>query len=118
MMGHKDWDDGRQIYDIKFYANGVEYDLDVDANTGRICGFDMEYMMGYQPSVNTQPSANAQPSTDTKPSENTQSSANTQPSVNPQPVNPYGYYDWDDMYDRDWDDMYDHDLDDMFDWFD
>ena len=86
VKAHQDWDDGRKVYDIKFFANGVEYDLDVDVNTGRITGFDTEYMMGY-----------------------------TQPSANPQPANPNGYYDWDDMYDRDWDDRWDRDWDDMWD---
>ena len=120
VKAHQDWDDGRQVYDIKFYANGMEYDMDVDVNTGRITGFDMEYSVGYgQPPVNTQPSFNTQPA------------PNMQPTPNTQPGN-YGYNDWDDWddrydpyddwddrydYDRDWDDMYDR-YDDWYDWDD
>ena len=38
-----DWDDGREIYEIEFYADGTEYDMDVDALTGRITDFSTEY---------------------------------------------------------------------------
>ena len=29
---HRDFDDGREVYEIEFYANGTEYEIDVDAN--------------------------------------------------------------------------------------
>lgn len=91
---YRDWDNGREVYEIEFYANNTEYDMDVDVNTGRITDFSTEYHGGY-------------------------GSFNSQPTVNTQPG--YGYYDdWDDMYDRDWDDRYDYDrdFDDLFDWDD
>ena len=94
---HRDWDDGREVYEIELYANNTEYDMDVDVNTGRVMDFSSEYHGGY-------------------------ASFNSQPSVNTQPGYGYGYYDddWDDMYDRDWDDRYDYDrdFDDMFGWDD
>ena len=88
---YQDWDDGRMVYEIEFHANGTEYDMDVDVNSGRITDFSTEYHGGY-----------------------------SQPFYGGcnQPANGgyYGYdYDWDDRYeyDYDWDDRYD---DDWFDW--
>ena len=85
---HRDYDDGRQVYEIEFYANNTEFDMDVDANTGRITDFSQEYHGSYG-SFNNQP-------------------------ANPYG---YYDDDWDDMYDRydDWDDRYDFDLHDWFD---
>ena len=37
-----DYDDGREEYEFEFYANGKEFDVDVDANTGRVVKFDVE----------------------------------------------------------------------------
>ena len=37
-----DYDDGREEYEFEFYANGREFDVDVDANTGRVVKFDVE----------------------------------------------------------------------------
>ena len=31
-----DRDDGRQIYEVEFYADGVKYEYDIDANSGAI----------------------------------------------------------------------------------
>ena len=80
---HRDWDDGREVYEIEFYANNTEFDMDVDVNTGRITDFSSEYHGG---GYNTQ-------------------STYSQPA--------YGAYrdwdDWDDMYDRDYDDWFDWD---------
>ena len=112
---HRDWDNGREVYVIEFYANNTEYDMDVDVNTGRITDFSQEYHGGYG-RFNNQPAVNTQPA----------------PSFHNQPASHYGYYDddWDDMYDRDWDDRYDYDydwddrydydrdFDDMFGWDD
>jgi hypothetical protein len=91
---HKDWDDGRAVYEIEFYVGSTEYDMNVDVNTGRITDFSMDYHGGYG-----------------------------RPDSFPSNGYGYGYDDdWDDMfdYDRDLDDMfdYDRDLDDMFDFFD
>ena len=94
---HRDFDNGREVYEIEFYAFNTEYDMDVDVLTGKVTDFSKEYHPVYNPPVN-----------------------NTQPSVNSQTtVTYYGYYDddpydYDDMYDvYDFDDMYDYD--DMFD---
>jgi hypothetical protein len=40
---NRDWDDGREVYEIEFYANGVEYDMDIDVNTGAVSDFSSEY---------------------------------------------------------------------------
>ena len=37
-----DYDDGREEYEFEFFANGKEFDVDVDANTGRVIKFDVE----------------------------------------------------------------------------
>ena len=101
---HKDWDNGRQVYEIEFYTNNTEYDMDVDVNTGAITDFSTEYHGTYTAPAPAQ-------------------SAPVQP-VAPQPAPGYGYYYDDDYYDhdRDWNDMFDHDFhydyDDMFDWDD
>ena len=101
---HRDWDNGREVYEIEFYANNTEYDMDVDVNTGRIMSFSTEYHGGCG-SFNNQPAVNTQPG----------------PGSHNQPASHYGYYDddWDDMYDYDydWDDRYDYDRD-FDDWFD
>ena len=85
---HRDWDDGREVYEIELYANNTEYDMDVDVNTGRVTDFSTEYHGGY-----TQPGSNGgfYCYDDDR-------------------------YDWDDRYD-DWDDRYDYD-DGWFGWDD
>ena len=96
---HPDWENGREVYELEFYANNTEYDVDVDANSGEIMKFSTEFFGGYTtPNYNSAPNGYG---------------------------NGYFYYDddmydrdWDDMYDRDWDDMYDRDWDDMFDYWD
>ena len=40
---YEDRDDGRMVYEIEFFANGVEYDFDIDISTGRICEADRDY---------------------------------------------------------------------------
>ena len=95
---HRDYDNGREVYEIEFYVGSTEYDMDVDVLTGRVTDFSSEYHGVYNPPVsNTQPGTNSQPS-----------------------VPSYGYYydddpyDYDDMYD--YDDRYDfYDYDDMYD---
>ena len=79
---HRDWDDGREVYEIEFYANNTEYDMDVDVNTGRITDFSSEYHGEYNAqSTYSQPAYGAYRDWD----------------------------DWDDMYDRDYDDWFDWD---------
>ena len=87
---YKGYENGREVYEIEFYANNTEYDMDVDVFTGRITDFSSEYH-GMQ-AVNGYGNMNG---------------------------GMYGWDDWDDMYERDhdWDDMYDwdHDWDDPWD---
>ena len=39
---HLDTDDGRSVYEIEFRVNGMEYEFDIDANTGAILEFDAD----------------------------------------------------------------------------
>lgn len=39
---HRDFDDGRAVYDLEFWAGGREYELDVDAATGDVTEFEVE----------------------------------------------------------------------------
>ena len=84
---YQDWDDGRQVYEFEFYAGNMEYEIDVDVNTGRVRDFSSEYHYGYGMQQAPVAGYNA----------------------------PNGYYYDDDMYD--WDDRYDFDFDfdDFFD---
>lgn len=36
-----EWDDGRQIYDLEFYANGYKYEYEIDAGTGEVLSFEV-----------------------------------------------------------------------------
>ena len=88
---HRDWDNGREVYEIEFYANNTEYDMDVDVNTGRITDFSQEYHGGYGSFNNDDWDDMYDRDWDDR----------------------YDYdYDWDDRYD------YDRDFDDMFGWDD
>ena len=44
---HRDWENGREVYEIEFYVGNTEYDMDVDVNTGRITDFSREYHGAY-----------------------------------------------------------------------
>ncbi len=88
------YDDGREVYEVEFYANNTEYDMDVDVYTGRITDFSTEYHAtqatnGYNGGYSG--------------------------GYNGRNVGMHDWDDWDDMYDldHDWDDMYD--LDDPWD---
>lgn len=39
---HLDMDDGRKEYEIEFIANGMKYEYNIDAATGRIVEFDID----------------------------------------------------------------------------
>ena len=82
---HRDYDHGREVFEIEFYANNTEYDMDVEVNTGRITDFSTEYH-GMQ-------SASGYGYWDDDMFERDR--------------------DWDDMFD--WDHDYDHDWDDAWD---
>ena len=38
----KDFDDGRQEYDVEFHADRLEYEYEIDAVTGNILSFDKD----------------------------------------------------------------------------
>ena len=44
---YKDYDDGRLVYEVEFYVDNTEYDMDIDAATGMITDFNMECHGGY-----------------------------------------------------------------------
>ena len=37
-----DYEDGRMVYELEFYANGAEYEYDIDASTGAVVKFSQE----------------------------------------------------------------------------
>lgn len=39
---HTDWEDGQQVYEVKFYAGNTEYEIKVNLFTGRICDYDTD----------------------------------------------------------------------------
>ena len=39
---HADRDDGRNVYEIEFTVNGMEYEFDIDAASGTILDFDAD----------------------------------------------------------------------------
>lgn len=45
-----DYDDGRKYYDVEFYYNGMEYDYEISAETGKIIDFDKDFE-GKRPAV-------------------------------------------------------------------
>ena len=58
---HRDYDNSRQVYEIEFYANTTEYDMDLDVNTDRVTDFGTEYHGVYNPPVtNIQSGPNTQ----------------------------------------------------------
>ncbi|MGN0135509.1 PepSY domain-containing protein [Anaerotignum sp.] len=38
-----DYENGRKEYDVEFYCDGVEYDYEIDAETGKITDFDKDF---------------------------------------------------------------------------
>ena len=43
----KDWDDGREVYEVKFVSGGIEYEMNVDILTGRIYDADWDHFDRY-----------------------------------------------------------------------
>ena len=39
---HLDWDDGRAVYEVEFYAGSREYDYEINAVTGAVVDFDSD----------------------------------------------------------------------------
>ena len=52
-MGEVDFDyeDGRMVYELEFYASGAEYEYDIDASTGAVVKFSQEGTAPDQPSA-------------------------------------------------------------------
>ncbi len=48
----ENYDDGRLVYEVEFYANGTEYDYDIDQATGRILSSDFD-IENYSPAITT-----------------------------------------------------------------
>ena len=44
---HRDWDDGREVYEIEFHVGNTEYEMDVDVLTGRVTDFSREVHTAY-----------------------------------------------------------------------
>ena len=42
-----DWDDGRQVYEVQFVAGGIEYEMNVDVETGRVFDVDRDHFDRY-----------------------------------------------------------------------
>ena len=42
VKARQDWDDGRQIWEIEFVCNGVEYEFEIDALSGRATEVDTD----------------------------------------------------------------------------
>ena len=38
-----DWDDGRVEYEVEFYAGTTEYDYEIDASTGAVLSYDLDW---------------------------------------------------------------------------
>lgn len=51
-----DYDDGRQVYEIEWYANGAKYDYEIDVVTGKIVSYDYD-AENYTPSQSTNTNA-------------------------------------------------------------
>ena len=43
----KDWDDGREVHEVKLVSGGIEYEMNVDILTGRICDADRDHFDRY-----------------------------------------------------------------------
>ena len=119
-----DDDDGKLLYEINFYAGGMEYEVDVDAVNGAVLSYSAEAETPVTPAVTqpavTQPAQPAvkQPAQPSAPAQTTPAqpvqTTPVQPVVTPpaqptQPAAPAQPYDDDDDDDDDYDDHDDHD---------
>ena len=37
-----DYEDGRKVYEVEFYKGGIEYEFDIDAETGAVINFEKD----------------------------------------------------------------------------
>ena len=49
---YMDWEDGRKIYELEFFCNGTEYEMDMDVVTGSITHLSKEYHGNYNLYIN------------------------------------------------------------------
>lgn len=54
----QDFENGRSIYEVEFYADNQEYDYEIDAASGQILNYDMDMESSFLP-PSTTPSPNA-----------------------------------------------------------
>ena len=40
---HKDYEDGRQVNEVEFNKGGMEYEFDINADTGTVVDMDIDY---------------------------------------------------------------------------
>ncbi len=50
-----DFDNGRSVYEVEFYANQQEYDYEIDAADGRILNYDMDMESSFLPPASNPP---------------------------------------------------------------
>ncbi len=55
----KDWDDGRSVYDVEFWADGKEYDYEILASNGTILSYDYDAEYQWSGSTGTGSTASA-----------------------------------------------------------
>ena len=55
----KDWDDGRWVYDVEFWADGKEYDYEILASNGTILSYDYDPEYQWSGSTGTGSTASA-----------------------------------------------------------
>lgn len=48
-----DYEDGRQVYDVEFYANSTEYDYEIDAQTGEVVSYSQDVKAAASTSTST-----------------------------------------------------------------
>lgn len=58
---------GNMVYDVEFTAEGVEYDLELNATTGEVLKFEKENKSGGNQAVNTDSTQQPAPAQETKP---------------------------------------------------
>lgn len=44
---YMDWEDGRKVYELEFFCNGKEYEMDMDVMTGSITRLSKEFHGNY-----------------------------------------------------------------------
>ena len=124
----KDYDIDDGTYEIEFVLDGVEYEYEVNASTGKVLEVDRERHNAnddwgddindddWNDRHHIQSNTAAQTSTSqTSPASGNQNTQTSQPTASSGNSGNRYDDDWDDRYDDDWDDRYDDDWDDRYD---